>query len=69
MQAIRASVGYAPPSPHPMNLEAIKAMVAPVLGYDNLSYWNLFCSDDAGALVDKHVRLTVLPPDDDVNLI
>ena len=51
----RGGASYSPPSPQPLNVDAILAAIAPILGYENIGYFKFFAADHAPKELDDHV--------------
>jgi len=51
----RGGASYSPPSPQPLNVDAVLAAIAPVLGYENIGYFKFFAADHAPKELDDHV--------------
>jgi len=46
---------YNPPSPTALNVDAVLAAVAPILGYENIGYFKFFSADHAPSEIEKHL--------------
>ncbi|KAF8315053.1 alpha/beta-hydrolase [Clavulina sp. PMI_390] len=47
---------YNPPSPTALNVEAVLAAVAPLLGYENIGYFKFFPAEHAPAEIEDHLE-------------
>jgi pimeloyl-ACP methyl ester carboxylesterase len=54
------SVGYAPPA-QKFDLDAAKDLLTRIAGYTPFGYWKFFATDEAAALIKKHVRAIFMP--------
>jgi soluble epoxide hydrolase / lipid-phosphate phosphatase len=52
----RGGASYSPPSPKPLDVDAVLAAIAPVLGYENIGYFKFFAADHAPGHIEQHVR-------------
>jgi soluble epoxide hydrolase/lipid-phosphate phosphatase len=53
------AVPYSPPGEH-FDLDAVNAIMKQVMGYERFGYLRFFVQDDAGTLIDEHVRVSIL---------
>ena len=54
----RAAAAYGPPAA-PVPMETLRAIVTPLIGYDNFGYWGFFGNEDAGPALNKHVSFAL----------
>jgi len=52
---VLGGASYSPPSPFPLNVDAVLAAIAPILGYENIGYFKFFAADHAPEELDKHL--------------
>jgi len=53
---VLGGASYTPPSPTPMDVKAILAVLAPALGYENIGYFSFFAADHAPKTIDDHLE-------------
>ena len=51
----RGGASYSPPSPQPLNVDAVLAAIAPKLGYENIGYFKFFSEERAPKELEDHV--------------
>jgi len=52
---ILGGASYNPPSPQPLNVDAVLAAIAPILGYENIGYFKFFAADHAPKALEDHL--------------
>jgi len=52
---VLGGASYSPPSPKPLDVDAVLAAVVPALGYENIGYFKFFASEHAPKELDDHL--------------